>query len=120
VEILRRTGDCHLEISDPTQTVGDSGRASIHPVIVRLNFCSRCQRWLCLDKSRTYDADAIDAIKPPLFPFGELTFDQVVEAFASTLFHAFEAEAEIDGEIETKRLVRFEDMEPSEDGTLII
>jgi hypothetical protein len=67
----------------------------------------------------THNADTVDALEPAVGLL-RLGVDEVVEALRATLFHTLEAKAEVDGEVLPKRLVGFEDVDPAEDGALVI
>ena len=46
--------------------------------------------------------------------------DKFIEADASTLLHSFEDETEVHGKFNPQVLMGLEDVEPSQDGTLVI
>ena len=56
-------------------------------------------------RKATYDANAVHAMEPPfraLFHFG---FDEIIESFTPTFFHALETEPEIHREFDAERSV---------------
>ena len=71
-------------------------------------------------KGKTYDADAVNTTKPTLFALRSLRLDQIVEALAAVLLHSLKAESHVHWEIEPKRLVCLENIEPAKDGALVV
>ena len=59
-------------------------------------------------------------MEPAVLPPGMLSSDEFVKADASTLLHAFEDETEIHREFNPQFFVGFKDVEPSQDGTLVV
>ena len=70
--------------------------------------------------SGTYDADGVDTMEPAALPSGMLGSDEFIETNASTLLHTFKDEAEIYREFNPQVFVGLNDVEPSQDGTLVI
>ena len=71
-------------------------------------------------ENQTYDTDGVDAVEPALPPLGMLSSDEFIKADASTLLHAFEDETEIHREFNPQIFVGLKDVEPSQDGTLVV
>lgn len=46
--------------------------------------------------------------------------DQLVETNASRLLHSFKAELEVDGQVLSQLLVRLNDVDPAQNGTLVV
>ena len=59
-------------------------------------------------------------MEPAPLPSGMLCSDKFIEADASTLFHPFEDKTEIHRELNSQVLVGLKNVEPSQDGTLVI
>lgn len=68
----------------------------------------------------TYDADTIDIAEVTIWSFGCFDLNEVIESFASALFHRLEAEAHIHGKLKTEFVVSLQDVYPSEYGAFII
>jgi len=71
-------------------------------------------------ENQTYDADGVDAVEPAFLPPGMFSSDEFIKADASTLLHAFEDETEIHREFNPQIFVSLKDVEPSQDGTLVV
>ena len=68
----------------------------------------------------TYNADIVYAIEPPCGTFLCFLLNKLVKTFGAGFLHALEAETQVDREGEAERLVRLEDVEPAEDGALVV
>ena len=71
-------------------------------------------------KGKTYDADTVNTTKPTLLALRSLRLDQIIEALAAVLLHSLKAESHVHWEIEPERLVCLENVEPAEDGALVV
>lgn len=71
-------------------------------------------------ENQTYYTDGVDAVEPAILSLGMLSSDEFVKSDASTLLHAFEDETEIHREFNPQFFVGLKNVEPSQDGTLIV
>ena len=67
-----------------------------------------------------HNANRIHTTEPTSLALRCLGGNQLVQALAAALFHPFEAEAQVDGKLETECLVGLEDIQPSKDGPLVV
>ena len=71
-------------------------------------------------KGKTYDADTVNTTKPTLLALRSLRLDQIIEALAAVLLHSLQAESHVDWKVEPERLVCLENVEPAENGALVV
>lgn len=118
VQVTRRTADFDEHIDQTTKTVGDTRSASVEPIVIRLEIVlSRTWRD---SATKAYNADSVDAVEPAISSPGMLGSDEFMETKTSAFFHSFEDEAEIHGKLKLQVPVRLEDIEPSQDRTLVV
>ena len=101
MQVLLWSSYVHLKVHDATNAVREARSARVQPVVVR-------------------DAHTVNAIEPPVLALGSFDLDEVVETLRTALLHALEAEAQVYWKLAAKRLVRLEDIEPTQDRALVV
>jgi len=118
VEVAGWAGDFNEHIRQTAEPIGDTRSTGVEPVVVGLKADS-VNGSVPLRKS-TYNTDGVDAVEPAILPFGMLDSDEFIKADTSTLLHAFEDETEIHREFNPQIFMGLKDVEPTQDGTLIV
>lgn len=119
VKIASWTGDFNEHICQTTEAIGDTRSASVEPVVIglKVDFVKGSGP---PEITKTYNADGVDVMEPAALSLGMLISDEFIKADTSTLFHAFEDETEIHREFNPQSFVSLKDVEPSQDGTLVV
>jgi hypothetical protein len=120
VQVTTWTRNADLEVGESTKTVGYGWCTGVEPVVIRLYIL--CQ-FLTINRGNqkfTYDANAINAIKPPILAFLHFTLDKFIKALTPALLHSFEAELQIDRQFKSEFLVRFQNVNPSKDRPFVV
>lgn len=91
------TLNLHVEVRDTTETVGQTRLGGTQPVVIR-------------------NTDSINILEV-LVGFSE---NQSIQTFRTRFFHTFKTELEVNRQFETESLVGFNNVDPTEDRTLIV